>query len=345
MHSFMRSAKVFLPCWLSVLWLATSLAEGVDTAAAVQTESRAVPKQNLAAHKSRRPSQTYFWPSACPEAADPEAIERAREALRQKIAELERQPLSTRSSPVRVVPGPAAPEAIERAREQMRQRIAELEAQPRGEIVLVPAETKPPRKAARAPKPTIEKAPAKVERRAERERKLAEKQRAKAEAAAKAAERRQARIEAKERARAEAQARKQAKAMATAPKQVRAEPKQRPVIKPPREVERAATAQAGKKAAAIDLAAAEAKTRAEVIKPAQAEAKPELVKQAEPRESVVKPPEPQARTVLRPVVEPVPLPISAEKQRRLAELLTKYKADLITPEEYHRERARILAEP
>ncbi|HUC86307.1 MAG TPA: hypothetical protein VL970_14005 [Candidatus Acidoferrales bacterium] len=40
-----------------------------------------------------------------------------------------------------------------------------------------------------------------------------------------------------------------------------------------------------------------------------------------------------------------PLPISASKEARLQALLEKYKADQITPEEYHQQRAAILAEP
>jgi hypothetical protein len=39
-----------------------------------------------------------------------------------------------------------------------------------------------------------------------------------------------------------------------------------------------------------------------------------------------------------------PLPISQDKQRRLSDLLQKYKADQLTPEQYHQERAKILAE-
>ena len=45
---------------------------------------------------------------------------------------------------------------------------------------------------------------------------------------------------------------------------------------------------------------------------------------------------------------PIPVPppaISADKDARLAELLRKYKADEITPEEYHQQRAKILSEP
>jgi len=39
------------------------------------------------------------------------------------------------------------------------------------------------------------------------------------------------------------------------------------------------------------------------------------------------------------------LPISATKVERLQALLDKYKADQLTPEEYHQQRAAILAEP
>jgi hypothetical protein len=40
-----------------------------------------------------------------------------------------------------------------------------------------------------------------------------------------------------------------------------------------------------------------------------------------------------------------PSPFSAAKVARLDNLLQKYRADQITPEVYHRERAKILAEP
>jgi hypothetical protein len=45
-----------------------------------------------------------------------------------------------------------------------------------------------------------------------------------------------------------------------------------------------------------------------------------------------------------PIVAP-PLPISATKQHELDALLAHYKADQITPEEYHKQRSIILAEP
>jgi len=47
---------------------------------------------------------------------------------------------------------------------------------------------------------------------------------------------------------------------------------------------------------------------------------------------------------LKPITAP-PLPISPAKQAQLQGLLERYKADQITPEQYHAERAKILAEP
>jgi hypothetical protein len=36
-------------------------------------------------------------------------------------------------------------------------------------------------------------------------------------------------------------------------------------------------------------------------------------------------------------------PFNASKEAQLADLLSKYRADLITPEQYHAERAKIVA--
>jgi deoxyribodipyrimidine photolyase len=47
---------------------------------------------------------------------------------------------------------------------------------------------------------------------------------------------------------------------------------------------------------------------------------------------------------MKPIAAPA-VPISASKQQRLAALLQKYEADQITPDEYHQQRAAILAEP
>ncbi len=45
-----------------------------------------------------------------------------------------------------------------------------------------------------------------------------------------------------------------------------------------------------------------------------------------------------------PIVAPA-LPISMTKEQRLQALLAQYKSDQITPEQYHTQRAAILAEP
>jgi hypothetical protein len=57
-------------------------------------------------------------------------------------------------------------------------------------------------------------------------------------------------------------------------------------------------------------------------------------------------PAPKATPKGMPVFEPLkgpPPTISAERQAELSALLQKYRADLITPDQYHAERARILA--
>ncbi len=50
-------------------------------------------------------------------------------------------------------------------------------------------------------------------------------------------------------------------------------------------------------------------------------------------------------TVNFPPLEGPALPISSDKQQRLSELLQRYKADQVTPEQYQAERAKILAGP
>lgn len=44
-------------------------------------------------------------------------------------------------------------------------------------------------------------------------------------------------------------------------------------------------------------------------------------------------------------VEPPPSAVPATKEAQLADLLRKYKTDAITPAEYHKERAKLLAGP
>jgi len=72
-------------------------------------------------------------------------------------------------------------------------------------------------------------------------------------------------------------------------------------------------------------------------------AKPEPMPQPAPAMT----PAPAPKTVIAPA--PIgmapPLPITMEKQQKLQELLAKYRADQVTPEEYQKQRAAILAEP
>lgn len=49
-------------------------------------------------------------------------------------------------------------------------------------------------------------------------------------------------------------------------------------------------------------------------------------------------------TALKPITAPA-LPINMTKAGKLEWLLSQYKADQITPEQYHKQRAEILAEP
>jgi hypothetical protein len=62
-------------------------------------------------------------------------------------------------------------------------------------------------------------------------------------------------------------------------------------------------------------------------------------------------PEPGSRTKpakntpsFPPIAAP-PVPLSPDKQERLAVLLHRYQIDEISPEQYHAARAKILAEP
>jgi len=76
--------------------------------------------------------------------------------------------------------------------------------------------------------------------------------------------------------------------------------------------------------------------------PERTEAENAARKQASKKQKIRKPS--STAPVFQPLAGP-PLPISAEKQQRLANLLEQYRADQITPEQYHQQRAKILAEP
>lgn len=115
-----------------------------------------------------------------------------------------------------------------------------------------------------------------------------------------------------------------------------------PVAKPTA-AKSANTKKAEKQAAAAEKkrAAAEAKAREDDQKAAAAEAKARQAKKGKTKPELATETKPAA---LAPF-EPPPSSVLGAKEIRLNELLSKYKAEAITPEEYHKERAKILAEP
>jgi archaellum component FlaD/FlaE len=104
-----------------------------------------------------------------------------------------------------------------------------------------------------------------------------------------------------------------------------------------------AEAKAKKEAEKKAKAEAKAKKKAEAEARKEAEAKAKAQK-GKPTQSTTNAPAMKKPAVItRP--EAPPLPISSDKEQRLQELLKKYKADQLTPEQYQAERAKILAEP
>jgi len=89
----------------------------------------------------------------------------------------------------------------------------------------------------------------------------------------------------------------------------------------------------------------ETKTPVAVAKPATVPAKPKATT-AKPADTSLKTAEGEAMKQAASVpVFNSDLPISADKQQRLNALLEQYKADKVTPQQYHEQRAKILAEP
>ncbi len=74
--------------------------------------------------------------------------------------------------------------------------------------------------------------------------------------------------------------------------------------------------------------------------PATPEVKPGVMSQSNQISTV----SPGKELGLKPIDVPA-LPISATKEAQLRALLAKYKADQITPVEYQKQRAEILAQP
>ena len=82
-------------------------------------------------------------------------------------------------------------------------------------------------------------------------------------------------------------------------------------------------------------------------KPAEAKPQPTASK-PEVKPTAEKAPKSPAAVKNAPAFPPIQAPpptVSADKQQRLADLLRKDKAEELTPEEYHQQRAKIMSEP
>jgi flagellum-specific peptidoglycan hydrolase FlgJ len=104
-----------------------------------------------------------------------------------------------------------------------------------------------------------------------------------------------------------------------------------------------ANAQTRKEADMPAKAEAEANNPADAPAQAQAQTKAKA-EQGKPEKSARRTQSGKQQAAFKPIERPA-LPISADKAERLTELLRKYRADEITPEQYQKERAKILAEP
>lgn len=137
--------------------------------------------------------------------------------------------------------------------------------------------------------------------------------------------------ELKKQAEAEAKARKAAEKAAKAEAEAnrKAEQAEKAILQKHAEAQAKAAKEAEKKAKETASAQSETKKKPQKTAPEQANAKAKMESKA---------------LGFKPLESP-PLPISADKQQRLADLLQKYKADELTPEQYHQARAKILAEP
>src|SRR5262249_3441876 len=120
-----------------------------------------------------------------------------------------------------------------------------------------------------------------------------------------------------------------------------------PATKPAAEIRAEQRAAAGEQQRQAEAEKARVKAEADEAKArdraAAEEAKARASREAAEAKAAAKTPQ-FTTTKFEPLSGP-PTGIPASKEARLADLLKKYKADEITPEQYHTERAKILAEP
>lgn len=308
----------------------------------------------LARQKQVELDQTSFPQEIAVPRVDPARLRQAQELVRRKASELEFEPVQLR------VPATNAA-AVDRARQQVRERVAGLERKP---SVQDTEKLKEQAKKEAVQKATMPAAASTTKTKKE------VKQQPQTQAATRAPEPKPTPTakptptskETKEKAAqsvkkqvAPVQAKPEQGAAAMGKKQVAPESK-RPVKPEPTAKPQPQKAASTEKATPQAPAAAPSK-RATPGQPPRQQAEKAAQKQAETKPKPQSPATaPQAGKPgasgdlnmpadLSKGMEVPPPPVSPEKQAKLKALLDRYLADQITPEEYHRERARILAEP
>jgi hypothetical protein len=255
-------------------------------------------------------------------AQETEAQKRAREALRQKMLELEGQPIPVAPPPPAVpqppeaappqaiapaTPAPVAPDfapapsvnrdAQARALEALRQKMHEGQPQQPAAPATVATPAAPPQPITPVTPPAPAPVAAPVARSADRD--------------------------------------AQARALEALRQSMNAGQVQQPGTPPPA---RAATWSPG----ATDTSAQARAQQALELKMRELDAGQPVAPPVAP--PVTSPAAPTFPEVAFKPIEPLPSPVSGPKAQRLSELLRKYRADQITPEDYHKQRAAILAE-
>jgi hypothetical protein len=197
-------------------------------------------------------------------------------------------------------------------REALRQKLSELQAQESGST------------SASAVKPTSLVSPSASD----------------AETKKQVAARAKAREEAEKAAKAEAEANRKTEAKRKAEQESQAKAEAR--LKAEQEAHNSAPKAAPAREAETKASPAKATAEAKATEPKKATSPPASSTTAEAK------PKAAAASQTAPVFQPIQAPpakLSADKQQKLAELLHRYEADEITPEEYQTERAKILAQP
>jgi len=267
----------------------------------------------------------------------------ARAALAAKYKEFEKQSQLTPA----VAKQTKAEQAAEKlkAKQAAEQAKAELKAKKQAEQQAV-AQAEAERKAKKEAEKKAVLAKAAAEEKAKQELKLqAEaKQKALAEEKKRAAELAKAELKAKKDAAAKAQQELKLQAEAKAVQQAQ----QKKIATEQAAAVAKAKQEAAQAAALLKKQQMAQQKRAAERAAAEAKAKQAADKQAAVEKAKLLPPEvknyPGKELGLQPIPAP-PSPLGASKAEQLQSLLIKYKADQLTPEEYHRQRAEILGAP